>query len=59
MPGNFRAELVACLGQPVDENPTGAMQEAAFQALGLNWRYLTACIAYRCCFRRKIVVENI
>lgn len=41
MPANFRAELVACLGQPVDENPTGAMQEAAFQALGLNWRYLT------------------
>jgi shikimate dehydrogenase len=25
----------------VAENPTGAMQEAAFQALGLNWRYLT------------------
>src|SRR5271165_1537208 len=41
MPANFQAELVACLGQPVAENPTGAMQEAAFQALGLNWRYLT------------------
>lgn len=41
MPASFRAELVACLGQPVDENPTGVMQEAAFQALGLNWRYLT------------------
>ena len=41
MPANFRAELVACFGQPVAENPTGAMQEAAFQALGLNWRYLT------------------
>ena len=41
MPANFKAELVACLGQPVAENPTGAMQEAAFQALGLNWRYLT------------------
>jgi shikimate dehydrogenase len=38
---NFKAELVACLGQPVAENPTGAMQEAAFRALGLNWRYLT------------------
>jgi shikimate dehydrogenase len=25
----------------VAENPTGAMQEAAFEALGLNWRYLT------------------
>jgi shikimate dehydrogenase len=41
MPANFQAELVACFGQPVAENPTGAMQEAAFQALGLNWRYLT------------------
>jgi shikimate dehydrogenase len=41
MPANFKAELVACFGQPVAENPTGAMQEAAFSALGLNWRYLT------------------
>jgi shikimate dehydrogenase len=41
MPTSFQAELVACFGQPVAENPTGAMQEAAFQALGLNWRYLT------------------
>jgi shikimate dehydrogenase len=38
---SFQAELVACFGQPVAENPTGAMQEAAFEALGLNWRYLT------------------
>src|SRR5260370_42360503 len=41
MPANFRAELVDCFGQPVAENPSGAMQEAAFAALGLNWRYLT------------------
>jgi shikimate dehydrogenase len=41
MPANFKAELVGCFGQPVAENPTGAMQEAAFRALGLNWRYLT------------------
>jgi len=41
LPANFQTELVACLGQPVAENPTGAMQEAAFQALGLPWRYLT------------------
>jgi shikimate dehydrogenase len=41
MPSSFQAELVACFGQPVAENPTGAMQEAAFRALGLNWRYLT------------------
>src|SRR6202041_349722 len=41
MPANFKAGLVGCFGQPVTENPTGAMQEAAFEALGLNWRYLT------------------
>jgi shikimate dehydrogenase len=41
MPANFKAELVGCFGRPVAENPTGAMQEAAFRALGLNWRYLT------------------
>ena len=45
MPANFQAELVACLGQPVAENPTGVMQEAAFRALGLNWRYLTIEVA--------------
>ena len=38
---SFKAELVACFGQPVAENPTGAMQEAAFRAAGLDWRYLT------------------
>jgi shikimate dehydrogenase len=41
MRANFKAELVGCFGQPVAENPTGAMQEAAFHTLGLNWRYLT------------------
>jgi shikimate dehydrogenase len=45
MPENFKAELVACFGQPVAENPTGVMQEAAFRALGLNWRYLTIEVA--------------
>src|SRR5205085_2325826 len=45
MPANFKAELVACFGQPVAENPTGVMQEAAFGALGLNWRYLTIEVA--------------
>lgn len=45
MTANFKAELVGCLGQPVAENPTGAMQEAAFAALGLNWRYLTIEVA--------------
>jgi shikimate dehydrogenase len=41
MARDFSAELVACLGDPVRENPTGVMIEAAFRALGLNWRYLT------------------
>ncbi len=36
-----RAELVGVFGDPVDENPTGLMQEAAFRALGLDWRYIT------------------
>lgn len=37
---NYQAELVGVLGTPVAENPTGVMQEAAFAACGLNWRYL-------------------
>lgn len=41
MSRDFTAELVACLGDPVRENPTGVMQNAAFHALGLRWRYLT------------------
>jgi len=38
---NYKAELVGVFGYPVAENPTVVMMEAAFQALGLNWRYLT------------------
>ena len=45
MPANFKAELVGCFGQPVAENPSGAMLEAAFQAAGLNWRYITVEVA--------------
>jgi shikimate dehydrogenase len=41
VPANYKAELVGCFGDPVAENPTGVMQEAAFNAMGLNWRYLT------------------
>ena len=41
MTANYKAELVGVLGYPVAENPTGVMQEAAFAAAGLNWRYLT------------------
>ena len=38
---NYKAELVGVFGHPVAENPTIVMQEAAFEATGLNWRYLT------------------
>lgn len=38
---NYKAELVGVFGHPVAENPTIVMQEAAFKALKLNWRYLT------------------
>ncbi len=37
---NYLSELVGVFGYPVAENPTIVMQEAAFRAKGLNWRYL-------------------
>lgn len=42
---NYRAELVGVFGDPVDGNPTCVVEEAAFRALGLNWRYLTCRVA--------------
>ena len=41
MEKNYRAELVGVLGDPVDGNPTGVMEEAGFEHEGLNWRYIT------------------
>lgn len=38
---NYRAELVGVFGDPVDDNPTVVVEESAFAALGLNWRYIT------------------
>ena len=38
---NYRSELVGVFGHPVAENPTMVMQEAAFAAMGLDFRYLT------------------
>ena len=38
---NYRAELTGVFGDPVDGNPTGVMEEAGFEALGLNYRYIT------------------
>jgi shikimate dehydrogenase len=42
---NYQAELVGVFGQPVAENPTIVMQEAAFKAAGLNFRYLNLEVA--------------
>lgn len=41
MEKSYRAELVGVFGCPVEENPTGVMEEAAFREMGLNYRYLT------------------
>lgn len=38
---NFKQELTGCFGQPVAENPTQAMVEAAYRHHDLDWRYLT------------------
>ena len=40
MEKSYRAELVGAFGCPIDENPTGVIEEAAFAAKGLNYRYL-------------------
>ena len=40
MPKNYLAQLVGAFGDPIEENPTVVMMEAAFEALGLNWRYI-------------------
>ncbi len=41
MAKNYRAELTGVFGDPVDDNPTGVIEEAAYEACGLNYRYLT------------------
>ena len=38
---NYKSELVGVFGYPVAENPTVVMMEAAFKAVGIDWRYLT------------------
>ncbi|MCH2211088.1 MAG: shikimate dehydrogenase [Fuerstiella sp.] len=42
---NFKQELTGCFGQPVAENPTQAMIEAAYRYHHLDWRYLTIEVA--------------
>ena len=32
----YRKDLIACFGDPIDENPTVVIMEPAFRALGLN-----------------------
>jgi shikimate dehydrogenase len=38
---NFKQELTAAFGQPISENPTQVMVEAAYRHHNLEWRYLT------------------
>ena len=35
----FRIPTTGAFGDPIDENPSGAMMEAGFRSTGLNWRY--------------------
>ena len=42
---NFKQELTAAFGQPISENPTQAMVEAAYRHHSLDWRYLTIEVA--------------
>lgn len=44
MSKSYRSELVGCFGCPIDENPTGVVEEAAFRAKGLDYRYLTVLV---------------
>ena len=44
MAKSYRSELVGCFGNPIDENPTGVVEEAAFKEKGLDYRYLTVLV---------------
>ncbi len=41
MSKSYRSELVGAFGCPIDDNPTGVIEEAAFAVKGLDYRYLT------------------
>ena len=41
MAQNFLKPITGCFGKPVAENPTQIMIEAAYNAMGLDWRYIT------------------
>ncbi|MFT5472120.1 MAG: shikimate dehydrogenase [Kiritimatiellia bacterium] len=38
---NFKQELTGVFGQPISENPSQAMVEAAYRHHNLDWRYIT------------------
>ena len=42
---NFKQELTGAFGQPISENPTQAMVEAAYHHHQLDWRYLSIEVA--------------
>lgn len=44
-PTYFLSEIIALFGQPVAENPTQYMQEEAFRAAGVDFRYVTLEVA--------------
>ncbi len=44
MQKSYRSQLVGGFGCPIDENPTGVVEEAAFAAKGLDYRYLTVLV---------------
>ena len=45
VPTTFLSEIIALFGQPVAENPTQYMQEEAFRAAGVDFRYVTLEVA--------------
>lgn len=44
MTKNYRNELIGLFGNPVDENATVVIMDAAFKALNLNYRYITTLV---------------
>ena len=40
MAKNYLSKLVGAFGDPIEENPSVVMMEAAFRAMGLDWRYI-------------------
>ena len=41
MSKSYIEQLVGCFGFPVEENPSCVINNAAFEKLGIQWRYLT------------------